>query len=163
MVPPLRSTQRAAVFVLRFKGVGVSLGEQKGNKMLSFETAKRLREAGFPQPETVEDGQFWYSCGQRLWFIQSPYKMGIAPERWFECYPYFAPTAADIMKEIHRLVGQVILLCFDGGEWIVRRDIGLPELEDMTIAHYPDPDEAAVNAFFEAAAVIAQIDAIIAG
>lgn len=126
--------------------------------MLSFETAKRLREAGFPQPETVEDGQFWYSCGQRLWFIQTPHKMGIAPEKWFGCYPYFAPTAADIMRQLsdaHFYIGA------EGNGFSCDIRIYEARLSVIRTIVGEDLDEVAAEAWFKKQK--AKIDAIIAG
>lgn len=37
-------------------------------KNVSFETAKALRDAGFPQPEPAE-GQFWYDAGAGVWVV----------------------------------------------------------------------------------------------
>ena len=73
---------------------------------VSFETAKRLFETGFPQPETVQEGQFWYSCIVRktrereLRYINQFDRTGILPTEFFACYPYFAPTATDILAQL---------------------------------------------------------------
>ena len=73
---------------------------------VSFETAKRLKAAGFPQPETVQEGQFWYSCIVRktrereLRYINQFDRTGILPTEFFACYPYFAPTATDILAAL---------------------------------------------------------------
>ena len=73
---------------------------------VSFETASRLKAAGFPQPETVQEGQFWYSCIVRktrereLRYINQFDRTGILPTEFFACYPYFAPTATDILAQL---------------------------------------------------------------
>jgi len=73
---------------------------------VSFETAKRIFETGFPQPETVQEGQFWYSCIVRktrereLRYINQFDRTGILPTEFFACYPYFAPTATDILAAL---------------------------------------------------------------
>lgn len=73
---------------------------------VSFETAKRIFETGFPQPETVQEGQFWYSCIVRktrereLRYINQFDRTGILPTEFFACYPYFAPTATDILAQL---------------------------------------------------------------
>jgi len=55
---------------------------------VTFETAKRLKEAGFPQPEP-EFGQVWYSPNGAIRVI------------YIKTYDLvFAPSATDILKEI---------------------------------------------------------------
>ena len=114
--------------------------------MVSFETAKALKAAGFPQPETVERGQHWYSCGFKSFTITDDFKTGIAPEKWFACYPYFAPTAIDILKEIP---GCHLVYRKEGEMWQVASmalDMHYGALEYSKDAN---PHEAAAKAYFE--------------
>jgi len=65
--------------------------------MLSFKTAKRLKKAGFQQPD-LELGQIWYDDfgGPRVSIREQ--KSG----DWlvFNGALYFAPTATDILKQL---------------------------------------------------------------
>ena len=68
---------------------------------VTAQTATALRDAGFPQPETVEHAQSWYSCRDELFIIdQKCHHTGISPGLWFACRPAFAPTATDILREL---------------------------------------------------------------
>lgn len=77
---------------------------------VSFETAKRLKQAGFPQPE-YETGQFWYGDTGKLCVIThaGEYLTGFTVlnglrEIWDlegkDSDAVFAPTATDILREI---------------------------------------------------------------
>lgn len=66
--------------------------------IVSKQTAIALRNAGFPQPPSVEHGQSWYSCHDEVFYIESAFhKTGILPYQWFACYPAYAPTATEIL------------------------------------------------------------------
>lgn len=75
--------------------------------IVTFETAKRLKEAGFPQPE-LHDEQFWYNeQGNIVCF-------GHSVDNWGEIdygVDVFAPTAIDIMLEL----GVEYVLWYDNG------------------------------------------------
>ncbi len=74
-------------------------------KHVTFETAKALKDAGFPQPQP-EFGQVWYSDKYKEPGILCPdgdyYKIiydGNNTYDWLHhINPVFAPTAADILK-----------------------------------------------------------------
>lgn len=70
--------------------------------VVSFETAKALKAGGFPQPQIVIDKSFWYGCRKELFTINETAgnKVGISPYEWFACYPYYAPSATDILREL---------------------------------------------------------------
>lgn len=96
---PFKSTGRAN------RGKTQTIGKMKD--VVSFETAKRLKEAGFPQP---------FIAPAQIWFIPQPHLVGL----WLPCEentsPYsphgdwvFAPTATDILREFHRKRASVLL------------------------------------------------------
>jgi len=81
--------------------------------ILSFETAVRLKEAGFPQP-APEAGQFWYNPNigvflvGKLWMVDGRLRNIFYPDtgkvvnkeiRLFVNF-VFAPTATDILREM---------------------------------------------------------------
>lgn len=97
--------------------------------VVSFETAKRLKEAGFPQPEP-EVGQFWYrkhpSLAITLEFAQSVepdenggsrfYTLWVGTEdtggKFYDCKKHdliFAPTSTDILRELYPAGKKVII------------------------------------------------------
>lgn len=65
---------------------------------VTFETAKRLKEAGFPQPEQTVPGSAWFS-GKTLWIMGASDAI-LPPHRWFAAIPTFAPTATDILAQM---------------------------------------------------------------
>ncbi len=81
--------------------------------IISFETAKRLKEAAFPHAE-FETGQFLYNKQGEIAFlfdsgivtrplcpILFPSRKAMNPESSNDLlYCYFAPTATDILKEL---------------------------------------------------------------
>lgn len=77
--------------------------------MISYETAKRLKQAGFPQPEPAF-GQVWYELHVSRYVISSTnngISGGWEDGETFEDAPFssmnadiFAPTATDILKEL---------------------------------------------------------------
>lgn len=102
------------------------------NNIVSFETAKRLKEAGFPQPEP-EFGQFWYNGSDLLVVVKY-----LGAKEWIACplsganwtrlfsaafqrpivfgEPVFAPSATDILREL----GPGFVLYFDSpGRWVL--------------------------------------------
>lgn len=96
--------------------------------ILSFETAKRLKDAGFPQPE-FRTGQFWFHGGTGgLYFGQYVYDdlalklIQVGGHDWFEWDRekvdniVFAPTATDILRQL----GGLFDLSFDCGEFWCR-------------------------------------------
>jgi len=81
--------------------------------ILSYETAVRLKEAGFPQPEP-ENGQFWYNPDfgpflvGKLWMVDGRLRNIFYPDtgkvvnKEIRLFPdcVFAPTATDILREM---------------------------------------------------------------
>ena len=77
---------------------------------VTFETAARLKDAGFPQPEQPQRGQVWYTCfGQTMLVIyerkdRCDYhlleKDRVYFDRIFENGEVFAPTAVDILEQL---------------------------------------------------------------
>lgn len=62
--------------------------------IVSFETAKKLKEAGFPQPEYVALGFGYTDDGTRFYIEECRFPMGGVNGM------YFAPTATDILRQI---------------------------------------------------------------
>jgi len=60
--------------------------------IVTFETAQRLKEAGFPQPNW-SFGQYWYNKHSALFPFTNDIRN--AAKTWF-----FAPTATDILAQI---------------------------------------------------------------
>jgi hypothetical protein len=89
--------------------------------ILSYETARALKEAGFPQPETVELFQTWNN-GRAIFFVDQTCRTGIAPEKFFESYPVYSPTADDILPllppgtTLEMLNGQPACIITSGGK-----------------------------------------------
>jgi len=145
---------------------------------VTFETALRLKEAGFPQPNP-EVGQFWYLpmlgsingenppyCinfvgEEHIYFSRVG---GIVTERehvgnrlsvsTFLKAATFAPTAADILRELKRVVGEHIEVqeTYEN-EFVVRLFEDLPFGNFDTILETNDnPAEAAAQAFLNSKA-----------
>lgn len=80
--------------------------------IVSFETAVRLKEARFPQPEP-EAGQFWYNTQGGEILVCKSFKRqeldpllesGIIPDNELSVIAgtlIFSPTATDILRELH--------------------------------------------------------------
>ncbi len=83
------------------------------DNIVTFETAQRLKEAGFPQPEP-QSGQFWYNpefglfvvgplFGENGWYrIVFYLNEGRAFNKEMHFLPecVFAPTTTDILREM---------------------------------------------------------------
>ena len=76
--------------------------------VVSIETAKALRDAGFPQPKP-EPGQFWYDYTKRLFVIAAVgttsitgmwIERGTAFQSKMNEFDIFAPTATDILEQL---------------------------------------------------------------
>lgn len=92
----------------------------------TFETAARLKEAGFPQP-TPEAGQFWYNPDfgpflvGKLWMVDGRLRNIFYPDtgkvvnKEIRLFPdcVFAPTATDILREL----GPLFDLSYDCAEF----------------------------------------------
>lgn len=113
---------------------------------VTYETAVRLKEAGFPQP-VPEEGQLWYNpkterlCiilfNRAKWSFRVSY-FGSASNKggYLKDNFMFAPTAADILRELW--------FPFDGttSQWFLNN----PDSE-LEIWKSDDPSEAAAQAF----------------
>ena len=130
--------------------------------IVSFETALRLKEAGFPQP-SLEVGQFWHSQYFGAYWLCVVTKQATKPFtylcpldviEWGHQFghpgtpedtgsPIFAPTATDILRELWFRFS----LKFGGnGKWIVLQTKDLNDREDQ-ITTDPNPAEAAAQAW----------------
>lgn len=108
------------------------------NNHVIFETAKSLKEAGFPIPK-VKVAQMWYNEQDAPSFIvkNNGDEYGAGEHHYQGCslmtgrvgndFPesivrercYFAPTATDVLKEL----GGEFVICFLNGTWQVKKVI----------------------------------------
>lgn len=86
---------------------------------VTFETARRLKNTGFPQPEFAS-GQFWYNEWKALSIIGRREIADNGPHEFFICMSmetgrvdgiipmhegsFFAPTATDILRDLPGLL-----------------------------------------------------------
>lgn len=63
---------------------------------ITSETARRMKEAGFPQPKKTEKGQYWFANGELILFAGCEQ----VEVRMFEQDMVFAPTATDILAHL---------------------------------------------------------------
>lgn len=112
--------------------------------IVSFETAKRLRDAGFPQPN-VERGQSWYNREGSLQIIAhdptypKEFNSLIREHAWI-----FAPTATDILRS---LPGYNLAFATENGWHCFFMSIdGVIYAEN---SHKDNPAEAAAIAYLE--------------
>jgi len=107
-------------------------------QVVSFETAKRLKEAGFPQPEKLTHGQFYYSEHGHLF----RYTHGPQYENTF-----FAPSATDILKEL----GRRFILGYEKNGWWCEKTQHVYEVADgmqVTASYnHENPAEACAAAW----------------
>ncbi len=119
--------------------------------VVSFETAKALREAGFPQANPTQ-GQFWYDDKKRMFVICAVNKKsvdgmwigrGTAFKSQMSDADIFAPTATDIMKEL----GRHFSMSIDYIGWIVRHH----DLSEHGVGRHvhENPAEACALAWLE--------------
>ena len=122
--------------------------------IVTFETAKRLKEAGFPQP-MPEAGQVWYANdvnmrvsivhvgGRAVNHVNQGYMLIYnTPIREFKTDCVFAPTATDILRE---MPGTILVLENYGSQgkaWELWKNGGL-------ISELGDPAEAAALAWLK--------------
>lgn len=115
---------------------------------VTFETARKLKDADFPQPEPMP-GQVWYADNSLKVFVSKVNAGSISGHSEYPCariedtitaVDIFAPTATDIML---RLPGWS--LSFENGIWIC----SIQE-DEFVLAEFrnSNPAEAAVEAFF---------------
>ena len=129
---------------------------------VSYETAVRLKEAGFPQPEPAV-GQSWFDMyGKQFVLLRKDQTL-----TWRFDFAYFlsatkfsdvklprgivfAPTAEDILRELKRLVGEHIEVQMETyeNEFVVRLFEDLPFGNfDTILETNENPAEAAAQAF----------------
>lgn len=80
---------------------------------VSFETAKKLKEAGFPQPEKYQPGMVAYyelAGGENQWSLLTPAETLLTNDDVGEVIAY-APTATELLPEDW-------LLMREGPNWI---------------------------------------------
>jgi len=98
--------------------------------VVSFETAKQLKEAGFPQ-HAAESGQIWYNNHSAATFI-GRMQLDEKERVYFYCHSlksgrtdilmpiyedsFFAPSATDILKELDLYE---FSLCRINGKWLL--------------------------------------------
>ena len=107
--------------------------------VVSFETAKRLKEAGFPQP-IQRMGQWWYDTQERLTLTAYDGVSGDDMSKFI-----FAPTATDLIPPNWMLVRRV-------SEWECVSEYELDNFFSNAIApenyfHHENPAEAAAMAW----------------
>jgi hypothetical protein len=120
------------------------------NNTVTFETAKRLKEAAFPQPEQILFGQHYYDDEGRLGIVISDNDDYLAVKFWGALSTYvstefdlsgcfFAPTATDILREL----GKDYELSFFEESWFVCEDSFAPCTE------HDNPAEACALAWLK--------------
>ena len=104
-------------------------------KVVSFETAKRLKEAGFPQPQTFF-GQIWHLRYNQRYVLIGTNEGHIAEHQ----DRVFAPSATDILNHLR---GNYRLSCSNFGWWCDRVE-EWPDLahEFRIVACYNDENPA---------------------
>lgn len=119
--------------------------------IVTFETAKRLKAAGFPQP-VPEFGQVWYDLQMSPLTICNLRPIGfilpISKTTWFSMscdedlvkHLAFAPTATDILN--HSGERLAIFTPMEGGGFICGKMSG-----DTTTFEHTNPAEAAALAY----------------
>ena len=110
---------------------------------VTFETAKRLGEAGFPQPEHEHDKErFWYQRDGSLIFLGHTVDDHCEP---IEGGSYFAQTATDILRELPEYaIALHIEYRAEGGEaWFCWDTLDRAK----TFSHPTSPAEAAAMAW----------------
>ncbi len=116
---------------------------------VAHETARRMKDAGFPQPNP-DEGQIWYNAAGTMYVVTYSYgktcdyvvrgSNNVWIERGLNDGEVFAPTATDIMQHLPGWY-----LSFENGIWIC----SLQE-DEFILAEYrnSNPAEAAAEAFF---------------
>ena len=117
--------------------------------IVSFETAKRLKEAGFPKPRP-DEGQIWYNAAGIMYVITYSYgktcdyvvrgSNNVWLERGLNDGEVFGPTATDIMQHLpgwSLMFTETGWICFPSKYWF-----GKPDFSSS------NPAEAAAEAWF---------------
>lgn len=110
---------------------------------VSFETAKRLAEAGFPHPKPESNNErFWYQLDGSLIFLGHTVDDHCEP---IEGGSYFAQTATDILRELPEYaIALHIEYRAEGGEaWFCWDTLDRAK----TFSHPTSPAEAAAMAW----------------
>lgn len=138
--------------------------------IVTFETAKRLKEAGFPQPEPTF-GQIWYNGAEAFVVVKfcRAEEWSVCPLRsadWVRTFsaafqhpltfgdPLFAPSATDILRELGE---RYHLVCVGGKNWIIEREISTSfedsfygyVTETAPIENHENPAEACALAWLQ--------------
>lgn len=106
--------------------------------IVSFETAKRLKEAGFPQH--ISNNDCWYAANGDCflqWHGGDIWIGGEMPITREVDAPFFAPTATDILRQIP---GDQ--LAYNGETWVV-----FPPNDDLRDWEHENPAEACAAAW----------------
>lgn len=115
---------------------------------VTFETARKLKDADFPQPEPMP-GQVWYADNSLKVFVSKVNAGSISGHSEYPCariedtitaVDIFAPTATDIMQHLPGWC-----LSFENGIWVCRL-----EEDEFVLAEFrsSNPAEAAAEAWF---------------
>lgn len=131
------------------------------SQTVTFETAKRLKDAGFPQPELCLN-QDWYDQSGKLWRVAKWAEssqnddlvlIGDYLGDWDiigkkEQFLGFAPTATDIIREFERLQkSKWIRLGMSGEDWYCYLYAALSGLTDRF--PHENPAEACAEAWLK--------------
>lgn len=117
--------------------------------IVNFETAVRLKGAGFPQPEIAQKGQFWYD---QKGSVQIIYFDPILPDEFCEQFKakgwVYAPDATDILEQL----GQMFVLFYDEcpkiKDWFCAKTSDVFGEIQVPLGH-KNPAEAAALAWLE--------------
>lgn len=121
-----------------------------------FETAKRLKEAGFPQPE-FEFGQFWYApngnlcvmSGDGIYSGEARVMLKNGNTMFIKTYDIvFAPTATDILEHLpgYALKIQKSVWCVFNPEYIY----AVKSTDDVQMYfQHKNPAEAAAESWIK--------------
>ena len=131
--------------------------------IVTFETAKRLKAAGFPQPEPAF-GQFWYNrsgtpciMSHRIDPESSLIVKSLHGGAWYHMYEMkrnggfvFAPSATDILRELKNNSGPLFWWSLSPDEAIAWRCVGLGAIDTIAFdSRHENPAEACADAWLQ--------------
>lgn len=112
---------------------------------VTIETGRRLKDAGFPQPEKPEIGQAWlFSFLPDTVLVIGSQVEGLIP--WgglFHAAETFLPTATDIMQHLPGWN-----LCYQKNEWVAWADLGTDREPEYVTFENDNPAESVAEAWF---------------